>query len=160
MKKYGLILIFVNLVIVLFYYNYSIVVKENHLKNGQLILLELSPVDPRSLMQGDYMDLRYNILDGIVVDSMPEKGYCIVEIEEGVGKLLRFQKESNPLDNGEFLLKYRAHDWYASIGSESFFFQEGDAGKYENAKYGGVKVDEKGNSILTGLYDVNKVLIK
>ncbi|MFX7329222.1 GDYXXLXY domain-containing protein, partial [Acinetobacter baumannii] len=33
--------------------------KEMLLKEGQLVLLPLAPVDPRSLMQGDYMALRY-----------------------------------------------------------------------------------------------------
>lgn len=38
-------------------------------------------------------------------------------------------------------------------GAESFFFQEEHAEKYEKAKYGGVKIDINGNSLLIGLYD-------
>jgi len=42
-----------------------------------------------------------------------------------------------------------------NIGAESFFFEEGQAEKYEKATYGALKVDHKGNSILVGLYNEN-----
>ncbi|WP_414673872.1 GDYXXLXY domain-containing protein, partial [Marinimicrobium sp. UBA4509] len=35
--------------------NFSIYEKEQHLAQGEIMYLELAPVDPRSLMQGDYM---------------------------------------------------------------------------------------------------------
>ena len=38
--------------------NYSIYSRERLLTEGNLVLLQLAPVDPRSLMQGDYMALR------------------------------------------------------------------------------------------------------
>ena len=57
MKKYSRILIIVNLILLLGYFNWSVYQKEQTLKDGQLVLLQLAPVDPRSLMQGDYMRL-------------------------------------------------------------------------------------------------------
>ena len=59
MKKYSRILIIANLILLLGYFNWSVYKKEQTLKDGQLILLQLAPVDPRSLMQGDYMRLSY-----------------------------------------------------------------------------------------------------
>src|SRR5690554_4287550 len=45
---------------------------ERTLRDGQLVLLELAPADPRSLMQGDYMALRF------AVDAqLPESGASI-----------------------------------------------------------------------------------
>ena len=41
--------------------NFAIWQKEDVLANGRTILLELAPVDPRSLMQGDYMALRFRL---------------------------------------------------------------------------------------------------
>src|SRR2546421_13010239 len=41
--------------------NYSVVRKERLLENGSVVYLELAPVDPRSLMQGDYMALRFKL---------------------------------------------------------------------------------------------------
>jgi uncharacterized membrane-anchored protein len=59
-----------------------------------------------------------------------------------------------PLNQGEQLIEYTSSDrGDINIGSESFFFQEGQAKKYEKAKYGGIKIDKNGNSLLIGLYD-------
>ena len=58
MKNIKWWIILINLILLLVYFNGSILSKEDLLKNGKLILLELAPVDPRSLMQGDYMSLR------------------------------------------------------------------------------------------------------
>lgn len=155
MKKYKWIIILVNLIILLGLFNNSILQKEELLSNGQLILLELAPVDPRSLMQGDYMDLRYAISENSSSDSIAKRGFCVVKLEEnGVAKKVRIQENKIPLNNNEYLIEYTSRQWRGiNIGAESFFFQEGDAEKYENAKYGGVKVDNHGNSLLIGLYD-------
>src|SRR5882672_8284017 len=40
---------------------FSIAGKERQLVSGKVVYLELAPVDPRSLMQGDYMALRFKI---------------------------------------------------------------------------------------------------
>ncbi|MFA6780429.1 MAG: GDYXXLXY domain-containing protein, partial [Paludibacteraceae bacterium] len=52
MKKYKWFLILANLVFVLIFFTYSVVKKEILMDKGQLVLLKLAPVDPRSLMQG------------------------------------------------------------------------------------------------------------
>src|SRR5690606_17741733 len=41
--------------------NYAIHGKERVIRNGEVVFLELAPVDPRSLMQGDYMALRFQL---------------------------------------------------------------------------------------------------
>ena len=162
MKKYKWLVIAVNLILLLVYFNYSVIKKEELLKDGQLVLLELAPVDPRSLMQGDYMALRYNIAEISYNDKLPKRGYCVVRIDScEVAEKIRFQKDVAPLYEGEMLIKYYAANWRnVNIGAESFFFQEGHAEKYEQAKYGGIKIDNNGNSILIGLYDESKKRIK
>ena len=160
MKKYKWLIILLNLILLLVYFNYSVVKKEELLKNGQLILLELAPVDPRSLMQGDYMALRYKISESIDYNNMPKRGYCVVRLDtNGVANKVRFQKDLTPLNEGEHFIKYTSSDLQnVNIGAESFFFQEGQAEKYDKAKYGGVKIDKNGNSLLIGLY--NEQLLK
>jgi uncharacterized membrane-anchored protein len=162
MKKYKGWFILLNLVLLLFYFNYSIVKKEDLLENGQLVLLELAPVDPRSLMQGDYMALRYAISENISLDSIPKRGYCVVRLnQDNLANKVRFQKDITPLKEGEYLIEYTSKDqWNINIGAESFFFQEGKAEKYEKAKYGGIKIDPAGNSLLIGLYDEKLQKIK
>lgn len=155
MKKYKWIIILLNLVLLLIYFNHSIAKKEELLKDGQLVLLELAPVDPRSLMQGDYMALRYKISENINFNNMPKRGYCVVVLDQSdKAERVRFQKGVTPLNKGEHLIEYTASNkWNINIGAESFFFQEGQAEKYEKAKYGGIKIDKDGNSLLVGLYD-------
>lgn len=155
MKKIKWIVILINLIILLGLFNNSILKKETLLSDGKLILLELAPVDPRSLMQGDYMRLRYAISDNINYDSISKRGFCVVKLEEnGIAKKIRIQYETTPINENEYLIEYTSKGWRGiNIGAESFFFQEGEADKYENAKYGGIKVDNKGNSLLIGLFN-------
>ncbi|MTI30110.1 GDYXXLXY domain-containing protein [Xanthovirga aplysinae] len=162
MKKYKWIIILVNLIILLVLFNNSIVKKENLLAEGKLILLELAPVDPRSLMQGDYMRLRYKISDNIDSDRISKRGFCVVTLDKnGIAKKVRIQNSRSPLNKGEYLLEYTSKNLRGiNIGAESFFFQEGEADKFENAKYGGIKVDKDGNSLLVGLYDEQLIKIE
>ncbi|MNK06777.1 hypothetical protein D3C87_246780 [compost metagenome] len=154
MRKYKWFIILLNLGILLVYFNYSIVKKEELLKDGQLILLALAPVDPRSIMQGDYMRLRYQISQEFDRDSIPKRGYCVVKLKNNLAERVRLQKYRTPLNVGEYLIEYTSpNSWSINIGAESFFFEEGQGKKYEAAKYGGVKVDKAGNSLLIGLYD-------
>lgn len=157
MKKYKWAVILLNLVLLLIYFNHSVGLKEELLKDGQLVLLELAPVDPRSLMQGDYMVLRYKIAEDVMGDSIAKRGYCVVKLNtNGVADRIRFQEGPSPLNKEEFAIGYTlsGHN-VMHIGAESYFFQEGKGEKYSRAKYGGVKIDHNGNSILTGLYDEN-----
>lgn len=166
MKKYKWLIILLNLIIVLVLFNKSVVKKESLLANGELVLLELTPVDPRSLMQGDYMILRYaisdNTNDNYDSKNSSKRGFCVVTLDEnGVAKRERLQDDKTPLKENEHLIKYNARQWNGiNIGAESFFFQEGTAEKYEKAKYGGLKIDKEGNSLLIGLYDENRKKIE
>ncbi|KUJ50650.1 GDYXXLXY domain-containing protein [Chryseobacterium sp. JAH] len=162
MKKYKWLIILLNLTLLLAYFNWSVFKKEELLKDGQLVLLKLAPVDPRSLMQGDYMTLRYDISENIDTKKISKRGYCIVKLnKQGVAEKVRYQKEVTPLNSGEYLIQYNAPDsWNINIGAESYFFEEGQAEKFDKAAYGGVKIDKNGNSILIGLYNKNLKLIK
>ena len=52
-------LVWGGLLLALVVVNHGIVKRERILAEGHPLLLELAPVDPRSLMQGDYMRLAY-----------------------------------------------------------------------------------------------------
>ena len=154
MPKLKWIIILLNCVFLLFFFNRSVLSKESLLKDGKLILLELAPVDPRSLMQGDYMQLRYAITEGINADSVDSRGFVVVKLRSnGVADRIRIQPNKTPLIAGEYAIQYTAGSWNLQLGAESFFFQEGDADKYALAKYGGLKADENGQTVLIGLFD-------
>ncbi len=147
-----------NLALLLVFFAWQTAQKERTLSNGRLILLQLAPVDPRSLMQGDYMSLNYAIARWRM-DSIPEKGFLVLQLDEhNVGILQRLQPNEQPLYDGETLLKYST--WGSRIGAEAYFFEEGQSEKYENARYGGLRVDQHGNSILVGLYGEDLKLIE
>lgn len=162
MKKYSALFIVANLIILLAYFNRSVFQKEKILADGQLLLLALAPVDPRSLMQGDYMNLRYAIAEKSNLDTLPRRGYCIVQLDSaGIAQKVRMQSTLTPLEPGEYAINYTAPEGYEiQLGAESYFFQEGEGEKYDKAKYGGLKVDKNGNSLLVGLYDENKKKIE
>lgn len=154
------IVVLVNLVAVLAFFNLSVVEKEDILEDGQLVLLELAPVDPRSLMQGDYMVLSYAISQTQELDKLPNRGYAVVQLDsQKVAQLVRYQSGKEPLNPNELLLRYSKGKWALNLGAESYFFEEGQAETFEKAEYGGLKVDGEGNSLLVGLYDEHRRLI-
>lgn len=155
MKNYKLAIILFNLVLLIGFFTNAVLKKETTLKSGKFILLELAPVDPRSLMQGDYMQLRYKISRDVNFDSIAKRGYCIVSLNDSsIANLVRYQAKKEPTAKNEVPIKYFAKDnWSINIGAESYFFQEGQSDKYSYAKYGGIKIDADGNSLLVGLYD-------
>lgn len=51
----------------------NIIKYEKHLAYGDMVLLELAPVDPRGFMQGDYMALSYTLERDIFSALQPEK---------------------------------------------------------------------------------------
>ncbi|PWQ98319.1 GDYXXLXY domain-containing protein [Leucothrix arctica] len=136
--------------------NYTIYSREALVSSGQSIYLELAPVDPRSLMQGDYMALRFAVTGQArqTIKAATEKdGFVVLKRDErGVGQFIR-------LDNGEALasdelrMLYRQRNNSINFATNAFFFQEGKALLYEDAKFGEFKVAENGDSILVAMRD-------
>jgi uncharacterized membrane-anchored protein len=91
-------------------------------------------------------------VDRATVDAVggAADGKLVVALDErGVARFVR-RHDGGPLAPGEALLRFRARDGI-QLGAESFFFEEGQAERYQAAKYGELKVDDAGNSILVGL---------
>lgn len=129
--------------------------KEMVLRHGQSMLLKLAPVDPRSLMQGDYMALRYDLLGKLPPqnDRPQASGRIVVRTDEAnVASFVRLDG-GEPLAAGEHFLKFRQDRDRARLGAESYFFQEGQADRFAKAKYGELKVAPNGGSVLVGLCD-------
>ena len=132
--------------------NVMIYQKEQTLREGKVVLLELAPVDPRSLMQGDYMVLRYKLSREVRADSLPLDGHLVVALnDQGVATFRRPHTPNMSLAPDEHLLRYRRRGDNIRLGAESFFFQEGNAKYYSSAKYGELRVAESGDSVLSGL---------
>lgn len=147
------LIIGLNLILFLGYFIYSVLDKEKILKDGNMILLKLAPVDPRSLVQGDYMRLNYG-MNSELRGVKQGKGNIVLTLNsDRIGVFNRVQKEDTPINEGELLVKYRKVKWnFVKIGAESYFFEEGKAERFESAAYGCLRIDNKGNSVLVGLY--------
>lgn len=125
-EKYSSILIIANLVLLLVYFNWSVYQKEQTLKEGQLVLLQLAPVDPRSLMQGDYMRLSYKEANSELTDGQEAKrGYVVLKLDHNhVGKIMRLQESPEPVNENEIVLKYKTINGRLFLGAESFFLKK------------------------------------
>jgi uncharacterized membrane-anchored protein len=135
--------------------NWSIYQRERLLKDGRVVLLELAPVDPRSLMQGDYMALRFKVADQVFgrgrTKVASEDGRIVVKLDEhGVAGFLR-RDDGKPLDSGEVALCYRIRNEQVKFATNAFFFQEGHARDYQGARYGEFRVAPSGELLLTHL---------
>lgn len=162
MKLVRTIVLTVALLATLAYFYTYVSGKEHLMREGELVLFELAPLDPRSLMQGDYMQLRYSIGRYVPRDTFPDGGYLVFSTDGmRVAHYIRVQSEPEPLAAGEHVIRFyrRASTLFQSsrieLGSSSYFFQEGEGEKYAEAQYGGIRVDDRGDAVLVGLYDID-----
>ena len=136
--------------------NYSIYSRERLLTGGNVVLLKLAPVDPRSLMQGDYMALRFQVANDLrsrVANDSPHDGYVVLTLDERrIGTFARIDAGALLAAN-EARMHYRMRERQIKLATNAFFFQEGDAKLYNKARYGEFRVGGNGDSILTGLRD-------
>ena len=80
------------------YLNLGILSKESLKANGETILLELAPRDPRSLLQGDYMALNYRLHNELNRKKEPRshRGTVLVAAARRRAAASRNQANSTP----------------------------------------------------------------
>jgi len=145
-------------IVILVAVNWSIHAREQLLVDGRVVLLELAPVDPRSLMQGDYMTLRFNVANDAFATKSGD-GAIIVEVDNrDVGTFRRFD-DGTPLAASEARLRYRLRNGLPKFATNAFFFEEGHANDYAKARFGEFRVAPDGEAILTGLRDADRRLL-
>lgn len=132
---------------------------ERTLKDGQLILLELAPVDPRSLMQGDYMALRFAVDGQLPTLEQNMATYAHLHLGARGRAVLAGSGVQPSSEPGVVSVRIRRGKWGASVGPNAFFFQEGTAAVYERARWGGFRVADDGTALLVGLYDAEFQLL-
>ncbi|WP_353630888.1 GDYXXLXY domain-containing protein [Achromobacter xylosoxidans] len=151
------------LALVLVVANGSIWQREKLLASGKPVILELAPVDPRSLMQGDYMALNFaagrevtrlrlggerpDTEDSVMGEA--SDGYVMLTVDSrGVYQPVRIQTDATPHADDEVPLRYRVRDNQVRIVTNAYFFPEGQAKRYEVAKFGELRVAENGEALL------------
>jgi uncharacterized membrane-anchored protein len=128
---------------------------ESVLAHGRPVYLELAPVDPRSLIQGDYMALDYAVARKLA-ETLPEDGPRRGEVQvylaaNGVAALE--PETSVPAANPTIQLAYRRTANGVQIGTDAFYFEEGTSDRYDEARYGEFRVAASGEALLVGLVD-------
>jgi uncharacterized membrane-anchored protein len=132
--------------------------KEAVLAEGEAMLLELQPRDPRSLLQGDYMSLRYRLGSELAsrTSGATADGHVVVRLDDQrVARLVRVHDGTTPLATDERLLRFRKRGGAVRIAGDAFFFQEGQAAIYQPARYGELRVARGGEAVLVGLRDAD-----
>jgi uncharacterized membrane-anchored protein len=152
--------------------NFSIAGKERLLAEGRVVYLQLMPVDPRSLMQGDYMALRFGVAEN-ALRALPRTvseedaygelinrdGRIVVSLDEkGIATFARLD-DGQPLAGNEILMRYRVRNGELKFATNAYFFQEGTSELYVPASYGMFRVDEDGELLLTHMCDGDLVVL-
>ncbi|MCC8194620.1 MAG: GDYXXLXY domain-containing protein [Deltaproteobacteria bacterium] len=162
---------------------FSVARMENLRVNGVDALLPLAPVDPRALLLGDYMTLEFAVNDAImdalrtryapgrkgrarsgelpasglavVMDSVPRDGNGKETEARGTVPAVVFARldDGAPLAPGERYLAFKVRGSRVITASTAFYFREGDAVRYERARFGRVKIGRDGKTLLVALCD-------
>lgn len=141
-------LVIAALLLVFVVVNASIYAKERLKTHGETVFLSLAPVDPRSLMQGDYMALRFTLANELPTDR------------SGSAPLLLDARRVGTLDRGNLpdslRIRYRIRGQRVWLGTNAYFFEEGTAERYTAARFGEFRVDrDSGEALLVGLRDAD-----
>ena len=145
------------LVLVVGLAGHAVIDRERVLDEGRVVLFELAPVDPRSLMQGDYMALRFAIDDalprraGTATGPLPR--FAHVELAADGRASLAGVGDDLPAPSATVAVRIRLRDGAPSVGPNAFFFQEGQAAVFEGARWGEFRVAADGTALLTHLRD-------
>ena len=126
--------------------------------NGRSVFVELGPRDPRSLIQGDYMRLRFRLPnDGQWVggrQAQSIKPFVIGSVSpDGVATLSRYGDATADAGRDEIAMRVWSSSGQPILGTDGFFFAEGEAKRFEQARFGHFKVGRDGRVILVGLAD-------
>lgn len=134
--------------------------KEQIIAQGRSVFVALAPVDPRSLMQGDYMALSFvsdpaRLLPSPLANGQGRPATAHLSVvfaldARGVAQL-RHLADGRPLASDELLvdLAWRGGRWV--LATEAFFFKEGTARRWQGARYGEFRINARGEAVLVGL---------
>ena len=140
--------------------------KEQVIAQGQKIYIPLMPIDPRSLMQGDYMALRFAIppqLQQQLSESatgwtLQSTRLAIASINtQGIAQLQRLAQTgqaANQTPNQNEItvpLKLLKGQWV--VVTDAFFFPEGQGTPFQNARFGEFRALPDGRMLLVGVAD-------
>lgn len=155
------LLLAIGLALSLIVVNLGIARREAVLRDGVTVLLELAPVDPRSLMQGDYMALDFALAAQVLaMIDLPTRdrgygdGYAVLaRSADGTAQLVRIDPDPSTNTSGEVALRYRLRGGSVRIVTNAWFFPEGQGDRYVPARYGELRLGDDGEALLVAMRD-------
>jgi uncharacterized membrane-anchored protein len=130
--------------------NVSIMQKEALTTAGTTIFVELKPVDPRSLMQGDYMRLSFGV-GALPRGSSSSQGALIGEVDLHAVWTAHRVDDGTALAADEIKINLSGTPSHPIFVTDAWFFKEGEASRWESARYGEFRVDATGKAVLITL---------
>ncbi len=128
---------------------------ETVLREGRIIFIALRPVDPRSLVQGDYMAIAFDT-DHLPASNTGGETRAIADVDSrGVATLQRISAPGETVSPEQVIVKLRRKSGRWFVGSDAWFFEEGHGKDFVGAKFGQFRVGADGRLFLTGLADQN-----
>lgn len=147
---------------------------EWHLRDSQSIYVELAPADPRSILQGDYMALNYDLhFSALAAEKRLEQSEPKISIQDfenqsrvlsyvqldEKGRVVRSSFDRSALDqprSAQLILKNPQNTFEGLYpATNSFMFAEGLEPCYRDAKFAELKLKENGEALLADLVDQN-----
>lgn len=132
--------------------------KQRLITEGRPIFVALAPVDPRSLLQGDYMRLNYQLGSEALAAARQgmgdERPHLVLKLDaRGLGVAQRLHRPGSTLAPDEQLIELSPRHGGWTLVSDAWFFREGDGARWQAAKFGEFRVRADGQALLVGLAD-------
>ncbi|ADO59224.1 hypothetical protein PPSC2_24750 [Paenibacillus polymyxa SC2] len=134
---------------------------ETLLATGASVKLKLAPIDPRSLLQGDYVALNYDISTPPSKNPLQEKDWnrgkvkvVLTPDSQGVYIADRLYQDGEKLAHHEIVLNGQWNGSRILYGIENYFIPEGTGRTVEqNAHYAYIRVSRNGDALLERLVE-------
>ncbi len=135
--------------------------KEDLIAHGDKLLFPLAPVDPRSLMQGDYMRLRFDLANKISTKLRQINEQNTIEqftgfavIEKNENNVVQFVDlyHNQGISKKQILIPYKKRNFQIHFTTNAFYFQEGKRNHYQQARFGEFRYKD-GEMLLINMVD-------
>ncbi|MEZ5818447.1 MAG: GDYXXLXY domain-containing protein [Hyphomicrobiaceae bacterium] len=144
----------------------SITTNEKIIATGRQIFVALAPVDPRSLIQGDYMRLNFAVPqerrprhEGSILG---QRRWAVADLDDrGVATIDKVtDAPPETITSGQIVLplRYKNRRWIVS--TDAWYFKEGTAEKWQKARFGVFRVSGDGTALLVGMADKDLAVIQ
>jgi uncharacterized membrane-anchored protein len=138
------------LVLTLVVANGAIWQKEALISTGRPVFIALAPTDPRSLMQGDYMTLNFQ-LPAVENLRTARHARVIAKVDQrGVAVMVGLATERT-LAADEIVIELLQTRSGLRPATDAWYFKEGEAQRWSRARYGEFRIDGSGRALLVNL---------